>query len=248
MVELMFVFLLGLAVGSFLNVCIYRLPRGGSLVSPPSRCGACGARLKPRDLVPVLSYLALGGRCRHCGAAFPARYAAVELMTGLLFVWCRVAAGPGLATAKALVLTAFLVVIAFIDYDHRIIPDRLLLWLAGAGAAINLAGRADWPDALAGALSGGGVMLLIAVFSRGGLGGGDVKFAAALGLWLGWQQTLLALLLAFVVGGLAGGLLVLAGIKGRRDFIPFGPFMAGGAFAGLLYGGPLLGWYLGRFP
>jgi leader peptidase (prepilin peptidase) / N-methyltransferase len=260
------VFVLGLGVGSFLNVCIIRLPRGESALGPPSRCDACGTQLKIGDLVPVLGYLLLRGRCRYCGHGISSRYPAVELLTGLLFVWCLAAAGVGPALGKAWLLTAFLVVITFIDIDHQLILDKVLWWLAGTGLLINLllgcsqwwAGYFGWPAALAAswatwldmlvaALAGGGIMLLVAIVSRGGMGGGDIKFAAALGLWFGWKLTLLVLFLAFIAGGL-GGIAVLAlGLKGRKDFIPFGPFIALGALMGQLYGDPIITWYLGHY-
>ena len=245
------VFLLGLAVGSFLNVCIYRLPAGESVVSPRSHCRACGAILGSPDLVPVVSYLLLRGRCRWCGAPFSARYALVELATGALFAWCLFAVGPQPALLRALVLASFLVVVAVIDYDHQLILDKVVAWLAGAGAVISLAlvpSLAAVPslllDMLLGGLLGGGVMLAIAVVTRGGMGGGDIKFFAALGLWFGWQLTLLALFLSFVIGGVGGAVLLLFRLRGRKDFIPFGPFIAAGAFVTLLYGPSLVDWYV----
>ncbi len=256
---ILIVFLLGLAVGSFLNVCVYRLPAGESVVSPPSHCRSCGARLGPADLIPVLSYILRRGRCRSCGAPFPARHALVELATGALFVWCFLVFGLGPLLLKALVLTSFLVVITLIDYDHQLILDKVLAWLAGAGVAINLsfayaplggaflARSVDPLDMLLGGLLGGGLLFVIALVTRGGMGGGDIKFAAALGLWFGWQQTLLALFLSFLIGGAGGAALLLFRLKGRKDFIPFGPFIAAGALVTFLFGPDLLAWYAGRF-
>ena len=256
------VFLLGLVIGSFLNVCIYRLPAGESVVSPPSHCRTCGVRLGPLDIIPVISYLLSRGRCRHCGAAYPARYALVELVTGALFVWCFFVFGLGPALVKALVLVCFLVVITFIDYDHQLILDKVLVWFAGAGAAINLALNSypQWAPLvgvpaphiapylavekmLAGGLMGGGILLVVALVTSGGMGGGDIKFTAALGLWFGWQQTLLLIFLSFLFGGVGSFSLLALGIKKRKDFIPFGPFIAAGALATLLYGPRILLWY-----
>ena len=264
MLGLIFIFLFGLLIGSFLNVCIYRLPKGESVVSPPSHCGACRTRLKAWDLVPVLSYVMLRGRCRYCGAVVSARYAVVELLTGLLFAWCLYVVGYSPEIEKAIALTAFLVVITFIDYDHQLILDKVLLWLAGTGVVINLLLNKHelwtaWPKAFAAgpppgwldmpiaALIGGGIMLLIAVVSRGGMGGGDIKFAAALGLWFGWKLTLLVLFLAFLAGGVGSVVLIVLRLKGRKDFIPFGPFIALAAFVGQLYGDSIIAWYLGYF-
>lgn len=245
------IFLLGLAVGSFLNVCSHRLPAGESVVCPRSHCRACGGALGPFDLIPVLSYILLRSRCRRCGAPFSARYALVELMTGALFAWCFFVFGPAPALVRALVLTAFLVVVAVIDYDHQLILDKVVAWLAAAGVILNLA-LAPSPaamlplllDMLLGGLLGGGVILAIAVATRGGMGGGDIKFFAALGLWFGWQLTLLTLFLSFVIGGIGGAALLLLRLKGRKDLIPFGPFIAAGAFVALLYGPAVVAWYV----
>lgn len=222
-------FFLGLAVGSFLSRCISRLPAGRPLVGP----------LPGRD-------------------AFALRDILVALLTGGLFVWCQTVAGLGPELVKALTLTCFLIVITFIDLDHQLILDRVLVWLAGAGIAVNLllaygppgasAGVPPGPFAmLMGGLLGGGLMLVIAILTRGGMGGGDIKFAAGLGLWLGWQLTGLTLLLAFLLGG-AGSLTVLVlRLKSRKDMIPFGPFIAVGAYVALLYGHPLLDWYFKHY-
>lgn len=248
------IFVLGLTVGSFLNVCIYRLPRGESVVRPPSRCPACGMRLRPRDLVPVVSYVLLRGRCSACSAAISWRYPAVELVTAVLFLWCYAATGAEPALAKALVFTAFLLVIAVIDYDRQLILDRVVVWLAGAGVVLNLLLRyqasAMVPglgDMLAGALLGGSALLAVAALSHGGMGGGDVKCAAALGLWLGWRLMLVTLFCAVVLGGLVGIVLLALRRKSRRDMIPFGPFLAAGAFIAMLYGRQVWQWYMANF-
>lgn len=247
------VFILGLIIGSFLNVCIYRLPRGESVVYPPSYCPRCSATLRWYDLIPVVSYVLLRGRCRACGQAISWRYPAVELATGALFLWCYAALGWGVDLARALSLTAFLLVIAVIDFDCQLILDRVLVWLAVTGAAWGVVaqiglGTAPVPaDMLAGALTGGGLLLAVAVLSHGGLGGGDVKCAAALGLWLGWRLALAALFFAVVLGGAAAAVLLALRRKSRRDAIPFGPFLAAGAFLALLHGQQVWGWYVANF-
>ena len=238
--------LLGLVVGSFLNVCIWRLPREESIIRPGSHCPDCGAPLGVRDLVPVLSWVFLRGKCRYCGAKISPRYPAVELLTGVLFVWCFLHFGLSPQLAPALVFSAFMVAITFIDLDHQIILDGMLALLAAAGLGLGLwLGQPGWVDMLIGAGVGGGMLLVLAVVSGGGMGGGDVKFAAALGFWLGWPEILLCLLISFVVGGAISLFLLLAKLRGRKDFIPFGPFIALGAWVALLYGREILRWYWG---
>ena len=243
-----FIFVFGLILGSFLNVCIYRLPQNQSIITPSSHCMTCNIRLKSWDLIPVISYLLSRGHCRYCGTAFSPRYAVVELLTATLFVWCFQIFGLSFLLVKAITLTSFLLVITFIDYDHQLILDKVLLWLSGAGVVINLwtNSMGIW-DMLIASLLGGGLLLLIAVASQGGMGGGDIKFAAALGIWLGWQCLLLALLLSFVLGGIGSLSLLLFKLKSRKDFIPFGPFIALGALLSLLYGKEIITWYIEKF-
>lgn len=238
--------ILGLLIGSFLNVCIYRLPRNESIITPPSHCMTCSTRLKPWDLIPIISYLLSRGRCRYCGTDYSPRYALVELLTALLFVWSLQVFGCSVALVKALILTAFFIVITFIDYDHQLILDKVLVWLSGVGVVINLwTGSVGALDMLIACLLGGGLLLIIALVSGGGMGGGDIKFAAALGLCFGWQPLLFTLLLSFIFGGIGGALLLVFKIKGRKDYIPFGPFIALGALFSMLYGNDMITWYMG---
>jgi len=240
------IFVFGLLIGSFLNVCIYRLPQNQSIITPPSHCTTCNTRLKPWDLIPVISYLLSRGHCRYCNATFSPRYALVELLTASLFVWCLQIFGVSILLVKALILTSFFIVITFIDYDHQLILDKVLLYLSGAGVAINLwTGSVNPLDMLIAALLGGGLLLIIALVSGGGMGGGDIKFAAALGLCFGWQYLLLTLFLAFILGGVGGAFLLIVKLKSRKDFIPFGPFIALGALFTLLYGNNIITWYMG---
>ena len=241
-----FIFVLGLVVGSFLNVCIWRLPREESMIRPGSHCPACSTALRARDLVPVLSWIFLRGRCRHCSEQISPRYPAVELLTGGLFLICFLQLGLSPALVAALVFSAFMVAITFIDLDHQIILDGMLALLAVCGLGLQLwTGSVGLVSMLIGAGVGGSLLLLLAILSRGGMGGGDVKFAAALGFWLGWPGTLLGLFLGFVLGGVISLLLLVTKLRGRKDFIPFGPFIAIGAWIVLLYGRSILNWYLG---
>ena len=239
-------FLFGLLIGSFLNVCIWRLPREESIIRPGSHCPACSTALGVRDLVPVLSWIFLRGKCRFCGERIPVRYPVVELLTGCLFLWCGLHYGPSPELAAALIFSAFMVLISFIDLDHQIILDGSLLLLGASGLVLQLwIGSVGFVSMLIGAFAGGGLLLVLAIVSGGGMGGGDVKFAFALGFWLGWQGTLLGLFLGFVLGGVGSVLLLLFRLRGRKDFIPFGPFIAIGAWVALLYGNRILQWYFG---
>lgn len=240
-------FVIGLVVGSFLNVCIYRLPAGKSIVSPPSSCGSCGHRLGVFDMIPLLSYIFLRGKCRYCGMPYSPRYALVELLTGCLFALCGLYYLPGIPLALVFVFVASLVVLTFVDFDHQIILDEVLLLMLGCGAANVFFTTGDYWDALYGMGFAGGLMLLIFVLSRGGMGAGDVKLCFVLGLWLGLKASVVCLMLAFVTGGVIGVLLLATGIKKRRDPIPFGPFLCIGAYISLLFSPYIIYYYWSLF-
>jgi leader peptidase (prepilin peptidase)/N-methyltransferase len=241
-------FLLGLVIGSFLNVVIARLPAGRSIVRPPSACPACRGSIRWYDNIPVLSWLWLRARCRNCQASISWRYPLVELLTGLLFLLAARRFGPTLELGSALLLLAALVAITGIDLDHQIIPDVITLpgIAVGAGLAVILR-PAAWLDTLLGILVGGGLFLVIILASRGGMGGGDMKLGAMMGAFLGWKLALLAILLGVFAGGAVAIGLLATGTKGRKDPVPFGPFLALGGVVSLLWGDKLLAWYLGRF-
>ncbi len=238
---LIYLFIMGLLIGSFLNVCIYRMPKEESVVSPPSHCGSCGHRLGPIDLVPVLSWLFLKGKCRYCSAKISPRYALVELLAGTLFAFLGWHYGLTPELFFMLVFTSIFIAIFFIDLDHSIIPDELQIaglintiaylgwvWYSG-GHAFNLL------DHGLGFLIGGGLYLLLAVITRGGMGGGDIKLMAILGLWLGSGGILWVVLLSSNIGAVISLLLMALKIKGRKDFIPFGPFIVIAAMLVMLY-------------
>ena len=238
------VFVFGLFIGTFLNVCIWRIPRDESVVFPPSHCTGCGGKLGALELVPVLSYLWQRGRCAGCGAAVSWRYPAVELGSALVFVLIFLQFGWPDFLIHA-VFFAILLVIFFIDIDHQIIPNRLVLLLLAYTVVIQVAAPlVPWPDALLGGLLGGGLFLFLAVVSGGGMGGGDIKLVTVFGLWYGWAYLLLLMFLAFLGGGLIGGILLALGIKKRKDGIPFGPFLVLAAFVVTMWGQQLLEWYL----
>jgi len=265
------IFLLGLGVGSFLNVCIYRMPRDESVVLPPSHCPACGARLRPLDLVPLFSFLLLGRRCRHCQAPISWRYFVIELVTGLVFLGFWMAYARRLLeiadVATLVVYLAFaaaLIAVFVIDLEHFIIPDELVLVGVAAGAARDAAGLILWnglprpaslplpwslwmlkgvengvPASLAGMVAGvvvfeGTALFSALVFRKEGMGGGDVKLAAAIGAVVGPGPAVLSFGMAIFAGAFIGGGLMLARVKRRGDYIPFGPFMAAAAVAVML--------------
>lgn len=250
-VDLAFMGVVGLAVGSFLNLCIDRIPRRRSIVRPPSHCEGCERRLKAVDLVPLFSYLWLRGRCRYCGARIPLRVPAVELASAVIFAFFTWHYGLGLQLGIALVYASMFLVIFVVDLEHLIIPNRvvypgMLLALVFSGFWAGFEGF--WPSAgVVNALLGGGVglmlMLLPFLVFRNGLGMGDVKLAALMGLACGFPLVLVALTLGIVYGGLVAIFLLLLRVKGRKDAIPFGPFLAGGAVLTLLWGGGILSLY-----
>ena len=241
-------FLFGLVIGSFLNVVIGRLPEGRSVVRPRSACPGCGASIRWYDNVPVLSWLWLRARCRSCRAAISWRYPVVELLTAGLFALAAYRFGPTTELVPALLLLATLIVITGIDLDHQLIPDVITLPGVAAGAALSIAIHPDhWLDIVLGIAVGGGLFFVIILASGGGMGGGDMKLGAMLGAFLGWKLVLLAILLAVFAGGAVAITLLMSGSKGRKDPVPFGPFLALGAVLSLLWGNGLLAWYLGRF-
>lgn len=238
------VFVLGLMLGSFLNVVIYRLPRRQSVVHPGSRCPSCGTPIRLRDNVPLVSYLVLRGRCRACGARIPPRYPLVELAGGLLLTAAWLRMDTSLDAVAAAAFSLLLLAIFFIDLEHQIVPNALTYpgLLIGLVLAFSQ-GRGI--EAAATAAGAGALFLLIAVISHGGMGGGDIKLAAMMGAFLGWPDITVALLLAFALGAGAGLLLIAMKRRSRKDPIPFGPALAVGGILALFGAQNLLRWYLG---
>lgn len=235
----------GLIVGSFLNVCIYRLPLKKSIVFPASHCPTCNTPLHFYDNVPLLSYLVLRGKCRHCKASIAYQYPLVELLTGLLFMFTVVRFGFNWSSLFYAFFQASLVVIVFIDAEHMIIPDKVTLPGMGVGFIASLFSLTHivWHQSLIGLLIGGGFLYMAAVLSRGGMGGGDIKLAAMMGAFLGWQKVFLAILSGAFLGSVIGVSLILTGYKTRKDFIPFGPFLAWGGILALFWGDQIILWY-----
>jgi leader peptidase (prepilin peptidase)/N-methyltransferase len=247
-------FLLGLVVGSFANVCIHRLPRGESVVSPPSRCPSCGERIGARDNLPLVSFLLLRGRCRGCRARISWRYPAVEAANGLLWLALAVTRGPGLPTLVLLPFVTALLVLSLIDLEHQILPDVITLPGIGLGlAASALPGWPIGPLAAAGASAGGYLAFAALAWAyrrtRGveGLGQGDWKMAALLGAFLGWQKLLLTVLLASVAGTAVGLAAIAARGRDMRYALPLGTFLGAAGIVVAFEGDTLVAWYRGLF-
>jgi prepilin signal peptidase PulO-like enzyme (type II secretory pathway) len=231
--------LLGLAVGSFLNVVIARLPEGRTIWGR-SACPRCGVMIAPHDNIPLLSFALLRGQCRGCGVPIPWRYPLVEGGTAAAFAAAYVRfGGPNLEFLTATAFLSALIAISVIDLLHQLIPDVISLpgIVAGFIAAVGTR-RLSWVESLAGIVMCGGLLLAVIMASRGGMGGGDMKLGAMLGAFLGWQLGLFAMLVAVVLGGAVAAGLLLARRKGRKDAIPFGPFLALGGAVALLLGAP----------
>ena len=244
--------LFGLAIGSFLNVVIARLPEGRSLWRPGSACPGCGAAIAWQDNVPLLSFAMLRGRCRACALPIPWRYPIVEGVTGAAFAAAWIAFGPGAEFVAAAVLLSALIAITAIDLQHQIIPDVISLPGILAGVVASLAARrVSWLDPALGILAGGGVFLVIIVAyglvtGGEGMGLGDVKLGAMLGAFLGWKAVLFSLFAAVLLGGVVASAMLARG-GGRKDPIPFGPFLAVGGAVGLFWGERVVAWYVSGF-
>lgn len=262
--------LVGLLIGSFLNVVVYRVPLGRSVVSLPSACDSCGARVRWHDNIPVVSWVVLRGKCRDCAQAISARYPLVELAGGVVFAIVAVAFVPTIVAAentvaivaRSLALLAFLylsaisLALALIDVDVHRLPNVLVLPAYGVGVVLLGAASVLSGDtgallrALIGCLALGLLYLTVALAVPGGMGFGDVKLAGVLGLflgWLGWEPLIVGAILAFMLGGLFGLAIMVVGRGGRKTAIPFGPWMLIGAWGGILVGTPLATGYLSLF-
>lgn len=238
-------FIIGLVVGSFLNVCIYRLPRKESIAFPASHCPMCNVPLRFYDNIPVLSYLFLGGKCRYCKTPISFQYPLVELLTASLFVFTMVRFGLNWSALFYAFYLAALVIVIFIDAEHMIIPDKVTFpgMAVGVLASVFSLIPLSWNQSIIGLLVGGGFLYLAAVLSKGGMGGGDIKLAAVMGSFMGWQKAFLGILLGSFLGSIVGVALIIAGRKKRKEFIPFGPFLAWGGMVALFWGDTIILWY-----
>ena len=241
--------ILGAIVGSFLNVVAYRLPRGESLAHPPSRCPSCGKAIKPYDNIPVLSWLLLRGRCRHCKEPISARYPIVEAGTGLLCALVVIVKGADEDAIIGIVLVLLLVPVTLIDLDHHLIPNKITYPGAVLGIALVAVLETDsLVENLLAAAGAGGFLLVAAIVQPRGMGMGDVKLAFVLGIYLG-RAVIPAIFVALIAGALVGALVIARmGVqKGRKAGIPFGPWLSLGGVVGLLAGDEIVDWYLDSF-
>lgn len=246
---------LGLLVGSFLNVVIYRVPRKESIVKPRSHCPGCETELSNLDNIPVVSWLMLRGRCRTCGMSISKRYPLVEALTGGLFAVMALRFGFDPALPAYLVLTAFLIALSGIDLDTFLLPKKLVWPAFGAGivllgiAAVVSGDTRSPREAVIGSAAAFAVLFAVHFVSPKGMGFGDVRLAAVLGLYLGWIELPavgLGLFLSFLLAAVVGVALILSKRKGRKDKVPFGPFLAAGTGLAIVFSEPLLRIYLGR--
>lgn len=252
------VFVFGAVVGSFLNVCIYRIPRNQSIVFPASRCPSCNTPIKAWDNVPILSYIFLGGRCRACKEKISARYPLVEALNAFSYVAVLWRYGIGWGLIIYFLLVSALIVITFIDLDYLIIPDRITLPGIPLGIAAGSfflpdpfmrAAELGYKASIIGAVGGFLFYFLMAelsirLFKKEGMGGGDIKLMAMIGGFMGWKTVILTTFAGSFLGSVSGIILMIAKGKGRGTLIPFGPFLAIGAVISLFFGQEILMWYL----
>lgn len=242
----MYVFLVGLFIGSFLNVCIYRIPRGESIAFPPSHCTCCNTRLNFFDLFPVLSYLFLKGKCRYCGEKISPRYAIFELLTAVMFLAIYLTFGLTITTLKYLILVSFLIVIGMIDYDTTDVYSITTYSGIAVGVIfifINYFMGLQVKPYIYGGILAGATIALIIIFT-GGMGWGDFEIALMCGLYLGFEKSIVLLFSSFIIGGVVGAFLILTKKKTKNDYIPFGPSIASAALFTLLFGERIISFYI----
>ncbi len=247
------IFLFAASIGSFLNVCIFRIPIGESIVYPPSRCPACEGKIRGYDNIPILSYFILRGKCRGCGESISFRYPIIEALTAVLILLLHARFGLGADFFVLSFFTCALIVITVIDLDHQIIPDRISIpgIPIGFAASLFVLSTTTWVDSLIGIASGGGFLLFIAiayylVAKKEGMGGGDIKLLAMIGAFTGWQGVIFVVFFSSLAGSVVGILYIVFSGRGTRSPIPFGPFLALGAYVYFLVGEELINLYMVR--
>lgn len=227
----LYILLIGLIIGSFLNVCIFRIPVNQSIVYPPSTCGSCGTRLKMIDMFPVINYIISGGRCKYCKAKYSFQYPLVELFNGILYLLIFYKYKISMEAIHLCILISLLLVISFIDYKYKIIPDRLIIFGFIISIIFAFISKGNISNRLIGMLIGFGIFMLIAIVTNA-MGGGDIKLMALLGFIFGIKGILFITIFSFILGAVLSVGLLVSKIKSRKDEIPFGPFIS---LAALLY-------------
>lgn len=249
-------FIMGVVFGSFYNVCIFRIPEKLSIINPPSHCYNCNSRLKPLDLIPILSWIMLKGRCRYCGEKISYRYALIEFLTGILFLLVFNKYGYNIQTIYYLIFISMLIIITFIDIDHYIIPDCLIIFGSIVAILADILGQGiGIKNSLSGALICGGSMLILTsliefIVKKEVMGGGDIKLFAMTGLFLGIRGGLLTMLLSIYVGAFYGIIVIVNSRLKKQEYnsmIPYGPFISIGALMVVLCGTNIISWYTGLF-
>lgn len=241
-----FIVIVGLVFGSFLNVCIFRIPKGESISYPPSHCMKCGTKIKAYDLFPVISYVILGGKCRKCGDKISIRYPLVELFTGIIFLLIYLKFGLTLYFIKYSILSCFLIVVGLIDLDTTDVFFSTTLPAIIIGIVfiiINYFTGENFTTFIFGGILSGGIIALIILFT-GGMGWGDFEICLFAGLFLGLKPSIIMLFFSFVIGGIFGMFLIATKRKSRKDYIPFGPYIAVASFIALFWGNQIIQWYI----
>lgn len=236
-------FVFGAVIGSFLNVCIYRIPRGEEVVRTPSHCPGCGMRLKWYELIPIVSFLIQGGKCRYCKERISFQYPVVEFVNGLTYLWIFHETGCRSLGILYCLCTSALIVLAVIDWRTFEIPPGCNYFIGGLGIVKLFLNPGGWKEQVIGFFTVSGLFLLVYLITKGnGIGGGDIKLMAAAGFLMGWQKILLAL----AVGSITGSMIhiTLMKFKNKNRVLAFGPYLALGIFCAMLYGDELIGWYL----
>ncbi len=243
-----FITVIGLLIGSFLNVCIHRIPCGETVVTKPSHCPQCMRNIKWHDLVPVISYIWLKGQCRYCCNKISIIYPLVELLNAVAYLWLYSTFGLSVSFAGFALLTSALIVISFIDLKHKIIPDSILILLFIVGVIYNIINpELTILNSALGFFAVSVPLFILALITNGGMGGGDIKLMAVVGIFLGWKLVLISLFIASLLGSIVGISLMLFKQIKRKEHIPFGPFLAAGIFIAILYGNMIWDWYLGQY-
>ena len=240
------IFLIGISIGSFLNVCIYRIPKKEDIVFERSHCMSCGNVLKWYELIPLFSFIVQGGKCRNCKTKLSAQYPLIELLNGLIYVWIFMAKGFQPESILFCICASVLIVISVIDWRTYEIPFGCNIIIGILGIVRVFLNLAHWYDYVIGFFAVSGLFLIIYWITKGrGIGGGDIKLMAAAGLLLGWLNILLSLM----IGSIAGSVIHLAlmKIQGKDRVLAFGPYLAFGIFISMLYGNDIITWYLGMF-